>query len=161
MKRLKSPRAERGALRAKRAVFLHALDVWILAGLVGSLVSSLVKIIAVVVLSISLGLHWLVLQTAAWGGMVVRFSQTESLCTAIEKTLDGRHPCQLCRLVQAGRADQSAPTNIRKLIRLEGCFISSKVLELPVVSRLSRIVQLVAPLKSRSEPPFLTPPRLV
>ena len=56
------------------------------------------------------GNHWLVLQSAAWVGMFVRFAQEDSVGEALEKTFDGKHPCPLCRKVQEGRSqDRQGP----------------------------------------------------
>ena len=38
--------------------------------------------------------------------MVIRHSETASLTRAIEITLDGNHPCSLCRFVQHGSESQ-------------------------------------------------------
>ena len=49
------------------------------------------------------GSHWFFLQSIAWVGMTVEFSRTEALGTALQKTFDGQHPCNLCKLVQEGQ----------------------------------------------------------
>jgi len=58
------------------------------------------------VLVLSLGLHWAVLQTVAWTGMIVSYSRGASLREAVSKTFDGQHPCCLCKAIQKGRADE-------------------------------------------------------
>ena len=58
------------------------------------------------VLVLSLGLHWALLQTVAWTGMLITYSKTDSLREAASKTFDGKHPCPLCKMVQAGRAKE-------------------------------------------------------
>ena len=64
------------------------------------------KIVTVSVLVLSLGLHWALLQTVAWTGMLVTYSRGTSLREAVTKTFDGQHPCALCKLVQQGRAQE-------------------------------------------------------
>ena len=59
-----------------------------------------------VAVCLSVGLHWGILQSAAWAGMVIRHSESASLTRAIEITLDGNHPCSLCRFVQHGSQSQ-------------------------------------------------------
>jgi hypothetical protein len=49
------------------------------------------------------GGHWLILQSVAWGGMIVEYSHTDGLSLAVEKTFDGQHPCALCTQIQQGR----------------------------------------------------------
>jgi hypothetical protein len=56
-------------------------------------------------LVLSLGLHWTVLQSAAWVGMVVSYSQDGTVLDALQKTFDGEHPCPLCKLVERGTAE--------------------------------------------------------
>lgn len=64
------------------------------------------KVVIVLVLTLTLGLHWALLQTVAWTGMLVRYSRGASIAEAIAKTFDGRHPCSLCKVVAKSKADQ-------------------------------------------------------
>jgi len=64
------------------------------------------RIATVSVLVLSLGLHWALLQTVAWTGMIVSYSKEGSFQEAVSKTFDGKHPCGLCELVKAGRAEE-------------------------------------------------------
>ena len=77
------------------------------------------KLVLVGLLMVSIGLHWTLLQSVAWAGMLVRYSQEGcSLSTAIAKTLDGQHPCQLCKITESGRrsaASPEAPAPVQKL----------------------------------------------
>jgi hypothetical protein len=57
-------------------------------------------------LALALGFHWALLQTVAWTGMVISYSQRASLHEAIAKTFDGKHPCALCNAIQKGRAEE-------------------------------------------------------
>lgn len=52
------------------------------------------------------GGHWAVLQTIAWGRMIVDYSRTASLATAVEETFDGDHPCPMCTSIKKGRSDE-------------------------------------------------------
>ncbi len=62
--------------------------------------------LAAFALVLNLGLHWFVLQTIAWGSMLVTYSQTATLTEAVEKTFNGKNPCSICKLVQEGNAEQ-------------------------------------------------------
>jgi hypothetical protein len=62
------------------------------------------KWLVVLALTFSLGLHWALLQTVAWVGMAVSYSQDASLTVALAKTFDGQHPCKLCKVVETGRS---------------------------------------------------------
>lgn len=60
----------------------------------------------VVLLVLSLGLHWALLQTVAWTGMLIAYSQDGTVREAVTKTFDGNHPCPLCRAIQQGREEE-------------------------------------------------------
>ena len=74
----------------------------------------------ILALLISVGGHWAVLQTAAWAGMFVSYSQQGSFVEALSKTLDGEHPCALCKVVKRGHEEQKkqeseAPEKLKKM----------------------------------------------
>jgi hypothetical protein len=47
-----------------------------------------------------------VLQTFAWGKMLVGYSATSSLQEAVKKTFDGEHPCSLCKVVNENKKEE-------------------------------------------------------
>ena len=53
-----------------------------------------------------LGAHWHVLQSVAWARMLVSYSRTDTLSSAIGKTFDGKHPCAMCLQIRSGRHHQ-------------------------------------------------------
>ena len=61
------------------------------------------RIVTIVALCCAIGLQWLALQSIAWTAMIVDYSKSASLCQAIAKTLDGAHPCSLCKIVNRGK----------------------------------------------------------
>lgn len=61
------------------------------------------RVLLVAALMVSIGLHWAVLQSAAWAGMIVRYSVQEgSLITGLSQTFDNEHPCALCCAIKQG-----------------------------------------------------------
>lgn len=63
----------------------------------------LARFLLVAALMLSIGLHWAVLQSAAWAGMIVSYSVREgSLVTGLSQTFDAEHPCALCGAVAFG-----------------------------------------------------------
>ena len=64
------------------------------------------KWLTVLALIVAIGGHWALLQSAAWVGMAVKFSKTDSVSVALQKTFDGKHPCPLCKLVKSGKASE-------------------------------------------------------
>ncbi len=118
------------------------------------------KWVLVGLLMVSIGLHWTLLQSVAWAGMLVRYSQEGcSLSTAIAKTLDGQHPCQLCKITESGRrstASPEAPTPVQKL----DLFAQDR----PVAWSPERCVSSLWPVTSSTSPglaarPPVPPPR--
>jgi hypothetical protein len=57
-------------------------------------------------LLVSMGGHLALLQTIAWGNMLVEFSSKESFSAAVDKTFDGEHPCPLCKVVKKSKSEQ-------------------------------------------------------
>jgi hypothetical protein len=64
------------------------------------------KLAVAATLAFSLGLHWGCLQSVAWVGMIVSYSQDAPLTEALAKTFDGKHPCRLCRQIAKGRQSE-------------------------------------------------------
>src|SRR5579862_4747213 len=60
------------------------------------------KLLVVLLLVTTLGMHWALLQTLAWTTMMAENLQTTSFSEALAKTFDGKHPCCLCKVVKAG-----------------------------------------------------------
>jgi hypothetical protein len=66
-------------------------------------VGAAVRFATVLVLVFSLGLHWAVLRTVAWTGMLLTYSRDGSWKEAVAKTFDGKHPCAVCKVIDKGR----------------------------------------------------------
>lgn len=122
------------------------------------MVRKLGKCLVVVALVMATGGHWALLQTVAWVGMAIQFSQTDDFSTAIQKTLDGKHPCKICKVVEDGR--KSTPQQeMQKVQTKPDFFCGAKVvfamptLDYPIVNFSP---SLMLP---RTEAPPLPPPR--
>jgi hypothetical protein len=63
--------------------------------------------VTIFALCCAIGLQWLALQSIAWTAMIVDYSKNASLCQAIAKTLDGTHPCSLCKIVNKGKTAET------------------------------------------------------
>ncbi len=77
-----------------------------------------------------LGGHWLALQSVAWVGMLANYARGETLVTAIEKILDGEHPCDLCEVVKSGRADEQKRQVMKVVVKVDA--VLGTVLRLPL-----------------------------
>ena len=116
------------------------------------------KIVLAVALSLSLGLHWALLQSVAWAGMVVNYSQTAPLTEALAKTFDGQHPCQLCKLVNEGKKSEQKQETQKPVIKFEVFLVSNQVVLFPPGFD-SPQVAASDPLTVRSQTPPTPPPR--
>jgi hypothetical protein len=60
----------------------------------------------ILALCLSLGLHWLALQSVAWTTMLVTNACHVRLGAAVARTFDGAHPCDLCHVVAEGKKSE-------------------------------------------------------
>ncbi len=73
----------------------------------------LLQLMVACALILAVGAHWAVLQSVAWAGMVIAYSQNASLAEALQKTFDGDHPCKLCKAVDEGRKSEQRQTLLK------------------------------------------------
>lgn len=117
------------------------------------------KILVALALAFSLGAHWSLLQVVAWVNMTVTYAQDASLTEAIEKTFDGKHACQLCKMVDEGKQkEQQQSTTVQKH-KLELIPSDTADWVQPVAAYQSEFAP-VSPWRSFREPPTLPPPRV-
>jgi hypothetical protein len=67
----------------------------------------------VLLLIVSVGGHWAIVQGVAWVTMFARFSQSMSLAQAAEYTFDGKHPCALCCAVKEGKKAERKESQVK------------------------------------------------
>lgn len=67
------------------------------------------QVLMIAALLAATGGHWVMLQSLAWGRMIVRYEQTSGLTGAVIKTFDGNHPCSLCKSIEKTRAAEKKP----------------------------------------------------
>lgn len=118
-----------------------------------------VKFAAVLLLSLSLGLHWAVLQSVAWTSMLVERTQASSFNLALKSTFDGQHPCKLCEVVRAGEGSEKKPATNLKPVKLE-LPLAGRVVLFPLRAPARALGQpSAADWSARSEVPPVPPPR--
>jgi hypothetical protein len=66
-----------------------------------------------------LGGHWAVLQSVAWTGMLLKYSQQETMSVALEKTFSGTNPCTLCHLVRTGKQSEEKQDLAKIVLKLD------------------------------------------
>jgi hypothetical protein len=104
------------------------------------------------------GGHWAVLQTVAWADMFADNLQTSSVTDAISRTLDGAHPCKLCKQISSGkRAEKKSelPAQIKKME-----FVSERpVFVFAAPQEFHLMAELFSPLDGLTRLPSVPPPR--
>jgi hypothetical protein len=118
------------------------------------------KRLIVLALVLVTGGHWAFLQTIAWFGMAVSYSQNASFTEALVMTFDGRHPCKLCKAVQEGKKSEKKQAPQRPVTKLDlFCPASSLALDAPMFSRVSAAAD--EPILALAKIPPKPPPRRV
>lgn len=113
-----------------------------------------------IAVALSIGLHWVVLQSVAWVGMFVDYSAEHSLTTAIGKTFDSANKCYICRIVENGtRADAESDFTF-KPSKLDGINDGS-VAVLPHPALIEFFLHDRSPLGDRNTGPPTPPPPVV
>ena len=69
------------------------------------------KWVVVCAIILGMGAHWAILQSVAWTGMMISYSQCSTFKEALRKTFNGQHPCKLCQVVRAARNSERDQKN--------------------------------------------------
>lgn len=77
------------------------------------------KFLLIATLMVSMGGHLALLQTLAWGSMLVKFSNASSLTEAVVKTFDGEHPCSLCKVVEKSKSEEDREPLLKSQMKQE------------------------------------------
>jgi hypothetical protein len=106
-----------------------------------------------------LGGHWMVVQSVAWMGMLMEYSQSGTWEEAVSKTFDGKHPCKLCSAVQRGSTEEKSPRSPNASPKWEAVVGESWGVSEPSFRMVAWTMQhMRAP--ARSESPGVPPPRV-
>jgi hypothetical protein len=109
-------------------------------------------------LALTLGLHWTVLQSVAWMGMLVSYSAESSFSEAVSKTFDGKHPCQICVVVDEGKKAEREQQQLKSVDKADWLLTDCAfVLDRPPF-RLTPRLDVLEPPSFGSSPPG-PPPR--
>ena len=89
-------------MTVRKSVILHAM------------LRRIARYLVVLALLLSIGGHWVVLQSAAWTGMLIGYAMQGTITEAVGMTFDGRHPCKLCKVVDQGTKSSPKPASNEK-----------------------------------------------
>ena len=70
-------------------------------------------------LCLSIGFHWVALQSVAWATMLVSNACRAPLSEAVTKTFDGAHPCDLCHAVLEGKKSEKKSETLPKIVQVD------------------------------------------
>jgi hypothetical protein len=107
-----------------------------------------------------LGGHWMVLQSFAWARMVREASRHDSFATALARTFDSKHPCELCIAIQKGKASEKKSDQEKPASKIEG-FLPTNEFTLNPEAMYPQVVSVSRRLLMWSEPPPTPPPRSI
>jgi hypothetical protein len=82
-------------------------------------IASIGRAATILALCLSLGFHWLALQSVAWTTMLVANARHAPLSEAVAKTFDGAHPCDLCQAVAAGKKSEKKSEVLPAVMKLD------------------------------------------
>jgi len=117
------------------------------------------KVLIVLALTSSIGLHWAFLQTVAWAGMIVSYSQKLPLTKAVEKTFDGQHPCSLCKHIAKAKQSERKTEYKFESSKLEFSYAPALfMLNTPAYHWSARAGDISADLLTQAPP--VPPPRI-
>ena len=77
------------------------------------------KVLVVMALVLTTGLHWAALQTVAWTTMLANHLCDDSFAQAVSKTFDGLHPCCLCKAIAAAKKSEKKSEALATTLKME------------------------------------------
>jgi hypothetical protein len=122
------------------------------------MVRKLSRCLVVAALVMATGGHWILLQSVAWVGMAIHFTQEDGFSVALQKTFDGKHPCRLCKVVEEGRKASPQHEMLKLETKIDFFFGSKPTFNLPSLD-YPAICFSPATMLPRTEAPPLPPPR--
>ena len=117
------------------------------------------KMLIAVSLALAIAGPWALLQSLAWVGMAVSYSQDSPISEALKRTFDGHHPCQLCKVVQEGKKTEKKSEVLKPGTKVD-YWVTSLTWFLPSEVLRPSFQPCTLPSSHSAEPPPIPPPRL-
>ena len=77
------------------------------------------RLIVILALLASIGGHWALLQSVAWTRMLIERTHADSFATAVQTTLDGEHPCDMCKRITEGKQSEQQPEKSQVKVKMD------------------------------------------
>jgi len=119
------------------------------------------QILLTLALVATIGGHWAVLQTVAWTTMLADNLRDAPLSEAVEKTFDGKHPCNLCKQISAGKKSEQKNEFQFSLKQLEFTHGGGTAFYFSPPQHFRLSGERHDTLKALALPPPLPPPRFI
>lgn len=90
---------------------------------------------------VAMGGHLALLQTFAWGRMIMTYSNGTSLAVAVEQIFDGNHPCNLCKtIIRTKSEDKEKKAALRPEMSFHVAIPAAVVVPIPRHTELRFVV---------------------
>jgi hypothetical protein len=118
------------------------------------------RITTAIMLASSIGLHWVVLQSVAWLGMLVTYSAESNFGDAVVKTFDGEHLCKLCVSVDQGKKAEKRQLALKGVRKIDSVIFETEKMLCPPDSAALHLPDVMF-LSQLSDSPPTPPPQTV
>jgi hypothetical protein len=108
---------------------------------------------------LSIGGHWIGLQSIAWASMMLNYSQQCFIAEALERTFDGKHPCDLCKSITKSKEAERKQDNERGVAKPDLICINRQFAFLPPSGPYEYPALVASSLRGLQRPPS-PPPRV-
>lgn len=77
--------------------------------------------------ALSLGAHWIVLQSVAWANMLLTYTATDGIAQGVVRTFNGENPCNICVIVAEGKEQEREERAVNPDVKLDGLLATETV----------------------------------
>ena len=117
------------------------------------------RFIVILALLASVGGHWALLQSVAWTRMIIERTNEDSFATAVKTTLDGEHPCDMCKRITEGKQSEQQGEKVQVKVKLD-MLCEVRLLAIVPPSQPMNFPSSPTEGTPRAECPPVPPPRL-
>lgn len=117
------------------------------------------RLIVILALLASVGGHWALLQSVAWTRMIIERTHEDSFVTAVKTTLDGEHPCDLCKRITEGKQNERHEEKMQTQVKID-MLCELRLIAIAPPSRAMNFPSGPTEGTPRAECPPVPPPRL-
>ena len=117
------------------------------------------RLIVILALLASVGGHWALLQSVAWTRMIIERTHEDSFTSAVKTTLDGEHPCDMCKRITEGKQSERQEEKVQAQVKID-MLCELRLIAIAPPSQPVNFQSGPAEGTPRAECPPVPPPRL-